>query len=57
MLLISIANPNGGFASSDADKAELFKNHLAKTFTPHPDTQMSQHPDLCILFPVFLPAK
>jgi hypothetical protein len=30
-----LINPFGGLASTDAVKAELLKNHLAKIFTPH----------------------
>lgn len=40
MPLTPVANPNGEFALSDTEKAELFKNHLAETVTPHPDTQI-----------------
>uniref|UniRef100_A0A2S2P698 Putative RNA-directed DNA polymerase n=1 Tax=Schizaphis graminum TaxID=13262 RepID=A0A2S2P698_SCHGA len=38
-----LINPSGGLASSDADKAELLKNHLAKIFTPHSDIQIPHH--------------
>lgn len=38
-----LINPSGGLASTDADKAELLKNHLAKIFTPHSDIQIPQH--------------
>lgn len=38
-----LINPSGGLVSSDADKAELLKNHLAKIFTPHSDIQIPQH--------------
>jgi len=27
-------NPHGGIASTDVEKAELFKKHLTETFTP-----------------------
>ena len=33
-----IKNPDGSLASSDAEKAELFKNHLHETFQPNPET-------------------
>ena len=32
-----IRKTDGSFASSDLEKAELFKNHLYDTFKPHPE--------------------
>lgn len=62
MPLTPIANPDSGFALSDTEKTELFKNHLAETFTPHPDIQIPEHTDLVnrnldIPLTVTLPAK
>lgn len=44
--LVPIINPHGGFASTDVEKAELFKEHLTETFTPHPDIQIPSHTDI-----------
>jgi len=44
--LVPIINPHGGFASTDVEKAELFKEHLTGTFTPHPDIQIPSHTDV-----------
>jgi len=33
-----IKNPDGSLASSDAEKAEIFKNHLYEIFQPNPET-------------------
>jgi len=57
-----LINPSGGLASTDADKAELLKNHLAKIFTPHSDIQIPQHAALVNKFldsplPPTLPLK
>lgn len=38
-----LINPSGGLSTSDTDKAELFKNHLAKMFTPDFDIKIFQH--------------
>jgi hypothetical protein len=38
--LVPIINPHGGFACIDAEKAELFRNHLTEIFTPHSDIQI-----------------
>jgi hypothetical protein len=42
---VPIINPHGGFACTDAEKAELFKDHLTEIFTPHSDIQILQHID------------
>lgn len=34
---VPIKKSDGGLATSDIEKAELFKNHLANTFQPHAD--------------------
>ena len=34
---LPIKKPDGSLASSDLEKAELFKAHLSATFQPHPD--------------------
>ncbi|KAL4119272.1 hypothetical protein QTP88_012105 [Uroleucon formosanum] len=57
-----LINPFGGLASTDAEKAELLKNHLAKIFTPHSDIQIPQHTALVNRFldsplPPTLPSK
>ncbi|KAL4083691.1 hypothetical protein QTP88_029007 [Uroleucon formosanum] len=57
-----LINPSGGLASTDADKAELLKNHLAKIFTPHSDIQIPHHTALVNRFldsplPPTLPSK
>jgi hypothetical protein len=44
--LVPIINPRGGFASTDVEKAELFKEHLTGTFTPHLDIQIPSHTDV-----------
>ncbi|KAL4132327.1 hypothetical protein QTP88_009498 [Uroleucon formosanum] len=44
--LVPIINPHGGFASTDVEKAELFKEHLTETFSPHPDIQIPSHTDI-----------
>ncbi|KAL4120169.1 hypothetical protein QTP88_012899 [Uroleucon formosanum] len=44
--LVPIINPHGGFASTYVEKAELFKEHLTETFTPHPDIQIPSHTDI-----------
>ncbi|VVC39413.1 Pre-C2HC domain,Zinc finger, CCHC-type,Reverse transcriptase domain [Cinara cedri] len=43
--LVPIKNPHGGFASTDAVKAQLFKDHLTEIFTPHPDIHIPLHTD------------
>ncbi|KAL4085043.1 hypothetical protein QTP88_027881 [Uroleucon formosanum] len=57
-----LINPFGGLTSTDAEKAELLKNHLAKIFTPHSDIQIPQHTALVNRFldsplPPTLPSK
>jgi hypothetical protein len=57
-----LINPSGVLASTDADKAELLKNHLAKIFTPHSDIQIPHHTALVNRFldsplPPTLPSK
>jgi len=44
--LVPIINPNGGFATTDPEKADLFKEHLSETFTPHSDIQIPIHTDI-----------
>ncbi|KAL4089756.1 hypothetical protein QTP88_024727 [Uroleucon formosanum] len=44
--LVPIINPRGGFASTDVEKAELFKEHLTETFTPHLDIQIPSQTDI-----------
>lgn len=43
--LVPIKNPHGGFANTDAEKAQLFKDHLTDIFTPHPDIHIPLHTD------------
>jgi len=43
--LVPIKNPHGGSATTDAEKAQLFKDHLTETFTPHPDIHIPLHTD------------
>lgn len=62
MPLTPNVNPDGGFAVSDTEKVELFKNHLVETFPSHPDIQISEHTDLVnwnldISLSVSLPTK
>ncbi|KAL4141492.1 hypothetical protein QTP88_004122 [Uroleucon formosanum] len=43
--MVPIKNPHGGFATTDAEKAQLFKDHLTEIFTPHPDIHIPLHTD------------
>jgi len=57
-----IINSDGSFASSDVDKAELLKSHLAETFSPHIEVQNPQNTELVKQFldsplPLCLPTK
>jgi len=52
----------GGYAFSDADKAELLKSHLAENFSPHTEIQIPQNIELVKQFldiplPLCLPTK
>lgn len=46
VLITSIINPDSGIAFPEADKARLFQNHQAKTYTPHCGIQLPQHFDM-----------
>jgi exonuclease III len=53
---------DGSFASSDADKAELLKNHLPETFSPYTEIQTPQNTKLVKQYldsslPLYLPTK
>jgi len=57
-----LAKPDGSLASSDADKAELLKIHLAETFSPHTEIQTPQNTKLVKQYldsplPFYLPTK
>jgi hypothetical protein len=59
---LPIKKPDGSLATSDIEKAELFKDHLANTFQPHADIidveNMNQvETFLNTLLPVSLPVK
>ncbi|VVC42096.1 Reverse transcriptase domain [Cinara cedri] len=44
--LVPIINPHGELATTDGEKAELFKEHLTETFMPHSDIQIPSHTDI-----------
>ncbi|KAL4107111.1 hypothetical protein QTP88_018543 [Uroleucon formosanum] len=57
-----LIKPDDSLASSDADKAELLKIHLAETFSPHTEIQTPQNTKLIKQYldsplPLFLPTK
>ena len=57
-----LTKPDGSLASSDADKAELLKIHLAQTFSPHTEIQTPQNTKLVKQYldsplPLYLPTK
>ncbi|KAF0729976.1 Uncharacterized protein FWK35_00029960, partial [Aphis craccivora] len=47
---IPLVKSDGNFASSDADKAELLKIHLADIFSPHTEIQIPQNTELVKLY-------
>uniref|UniRef100_A0A2H8TKI9 Putative RNA-directed DNA polymerase from transposon X-element n=1 Tax=Melanaphis sacchari TaxID=742174 RepID=A0A2H8TKI9_9HEMI len=57
-----LVKSDGSFATSDADKAELFKIHLADTFSPHTEIQTPQNIEIVKQYldsplPLYLPTK
>jgi hypothetical protein len=43
--LVPLKKPDNSFAFSDNDKAEVFKDHLHKSFQPHHDILSPEHID------------
>jgi hypothetical protein len=60
--ILLLKKPNGSFAIADLEKANLFKDHLAKIFQPHGDIIDDENMNLVERFlniplPMTLPVK